>query len=131
MNPTAGPQGMGEMSATHMRHMMEMHERMMADPVIRARVASDPVLRRMMDEMHSAMPAGHAMHGAGAAGAADAEQAMDFVVRLLSDPAVEARIHSDPRLHQLWSDPEVQRRLAELRARQSEGEGRTAPRTHH
>src|SRR3712207_8912592 len=34
------------------------------------------------------------------------ERAMEFVVRLLSDPAVEARIHSDPGLHRLWSDPD-------------------------
>lgn len=40
---------------------------------------------------------------------------MEFIVRLLSDPAVESRIHSDARLHQLWSDPEVQRRIEELR----------------
>jgi hypothetical protein len=58
---------------------------------------------------HEAMPAG---------AAADSAQAIDFAVRLLSDPEVEARIHSDPRLHQLWSDPEVQRRLAELRRAQ-------------
>jgi hypothetical protein len=61
-----------------------------------------------------------AEHGAApaAGAAADSAQALDFAVRLLSDPEVEARIHSDPRLHQLWSDPEVQRRLAELRRRQ-------------
>jgi hypothetical protein len=103
--------------------MMEMHERMMADPVIRARVAADSVLQRMMSEVHGgahgAAPgtAGHGTaHGAGAA-APDSAQALDFVVRLLADPEVEARIHTDPRLHQLWSDPEVQRRLAELRRR--------------
>jgi hypothetical protein len=99
--------------------MTEMHERMMADPVIRARVAADSVLSRMMSEVHGgAQAAGHgAAHGAGEA-APDSAQALDFVVRLLSDPEVEARIHTDPRLHQLWSDPEVQRRLAELRRRQ-------------
>jgi hypothetical protein len=41
-----------------------------------------------------------AMHGA-----------MEFIVRLLADPAIAARIHADPRLHQLWADPEVQRHL--------------------
>ena len=45
-------------------------------------------------------------------------QAIEFAVRLLSDPSVEARIHSDPELHKLWSDPEVQRRLTELRRTQ-------------
>ena len=98
--------------------LAELHERMMADPVIRARVASDSVLQRMMAGVHGG--AHGAEHGAApaAGAAADSAQALDFAVRLLSDPEVEARIHSDPRLHQLWSDPEVQRRLAELRRRQ-------------
>ena len=71
----------------------------------------------MMQEMEDMMPPGHSMQGAngGAVDASDREQASDFIVRLLSDPAVEARIHSDPQLHQLWSDPDVQRRLAELK----------------
>jgi hypothetical protein len=113
--------------AAHAARMMEMHERMMADPVIRARVAADTVLQRMMAEVHGgahgAAPgtAGHGTaHGAGAA-APDSAQALDFVVRLLADPEVEARIHTDPRLHQLWSDPEVQRRLAELRRQRPAG----------
>jgi hypothetical protein len=95
----------------------ELHSRLMADPVIRERVAADPVLQRLVAEMQAA----HAMqHGAMRHGAApsDSAQAIDFAVRLLSDPEVEARIHSDPRLHQLWSDPEVQRRLAEMRRAQ-------------
>jgi hypothetical protein len=97
--------------------MQELHDRMMADPVIRARVHADPELHRLMESLHGGASDGaeHAEHGAAAA--SDSAQALDFVVRLLSDPEVEARIHTDPRLHQLWSDPEVQRRLAELRAR--------------
>jgi hypothetical protein len=67
----------------------------------------------MMAQVHGEGMDHGAMHGG--ASAADSAQALDFVVRLLSDPQVEARIHSDPRLHQLWSDPQVQRRLAELR----------------
>ena len=88
--------------------LAELHGRMMADPVIRARVAADSAMRRMTSEVHGEAPAP----------AADSAQALDFVVRLLADPQVEARIHSDPRLHALWSDPEVQRRLAELRRAQ-------------
>jgi hypothetical protein len=108
----------GAAGSPDMALMMEMHQRMMADPVIRERVATDPVLQQMMARMHGGqgmqgMDHG-SMQGSGAA-ASDSAQALDFVVRLLSDPEVEARIHSDPRLHQLWSDPEVQRRLAELR----------------
>ncbi|MEW5930242.1 MAG: hypothetical protein AB1941_22515 [Gemmatimonadota bacterium] len=106
-------------ASTDAARLAELHERMMADPVIRARVAADSVLRRMTAEVHGG---GHgAAHGAApaaGAAAADSAQALEFVVRLLSDPEVEARIHSDPRLHQLWSDPEVQRRLAELRRQQ-------------
>ncbi|HEV2150037.1 MAG TPA: hypothetical protein VGR37_21750 [Longimicrobiaceae bacterium] len=128
--PDGAARGMEGASEDHLRRMMEMHERMMADPVIRARAAADPVLQQMMAGMHQPMPAGHATHGAGAPDASDAEQAMDFIVRLLSDPAVEARIHHDPRLHQLWSDPEVQRRLAELRRRQGETATRPAPAPH-
>ncbi len=101
--------------------LTDMHRRMMADPVIRARVAADSVLRRMTSEVHGAA------HGAGEA-APDSAQALDFVVRLLADPEVEARIHTDPRLHRLWSDPEVQRRLAELRGRQP---ARPAPEHRH
>ena len=95
--------------------MIEMHQRMLADPVIRERIATDPVLQRMMSEMHGQGGMDHGATHAGGAAATDSAQALDFVVRLLSDPEVEARIHSDPRLHQMWSDPEVQRRLAELR----------------
>ena len=104
------------MSPEHMQRLHEIHLRMMADPVIRDRVATDPVLQRMLVEMDMAMmmpPTATA--GGGDAAPGDAEQAMDFIVRLLSDPEVEARIHADPRLHQLWSDPEVQRRLEEMR----------------
>jgi hypothetical protein len=92
----------------------ELHARLMADPVIRERVATDPVLQRLIAEMQAThgMDRGAMRDGAAAS---DSAQAIDFAVRLLSDPEVEARIHSDPRLHQLWSDPEVQRRVAELR----------------
>jgi hypothetical protein len=100
--------------AMSMERMMEVHRRMMDDPVIRARVEADPVLRQMMADMHGGEGMDHGSVQASEA-AADTAQALDFVVRLLSDPEVEARIHSDPRLHRLWSDPEVQRRLAELR----------------
>jgi ketosteroid isomerase-like protein len=106
--------------AMNMDLMMEMHTRMLADPVIRDRIATDPVLQRMMQEMHGDT-AGHRMEemrGAGHTDAAASEgqrQIMEFIVRLLADPAVEARIHQDPALHRLWSDPAVQDRIRELR----------------
>jgi hypothetical protein len=103
--------GAGAGTADHdMGHRMEMHERMMADPVIRERVATDPVLQRMMrDAMGGMAPAaGRTMDPAMMA-------AMEFIVRLFADPAIESRIHADPRLHELWSDPEVQRQLQMIR----------------
>lgn len=109
------------------RRLVEMHERMMADPVIRERVATDPVLRRMMEELHGGAGMPGTEHGAAAS---DSAQAMEFVVRLLSDPQVEARIHADPRLHALWSDPEVQRRLAELRRARTAQPATPAPQPH-
>jgi hypothetical protein len=55
--------------------------------------------------------AGHAMPGMDM----EMHQAMEFIVRLLSDPQIEARIHADPRLHRLWADPEVQQHLQMMR----------------
>ena len=76
--------------------------------------------------------AGHAMpadsaahpgmeHGAEPANAQEGVKVMEFIARLLADPTVEARIHADPDLHRLWSDPEVQRRLDELRGSVPDG----------
>ena len=106
--------------AMNMDLMMEMHTRMLADPVIRERIATDPVLQRLMREIHGDT-AGHRMEEMGGAGHADAaataeqRQIMEFIVRLFADPAVEARIHQDPALHRLWLDPAVQERIRELR----------------
>jgi hypothetical protein len=98
------------LDTAHLRMMTELHRRMMADPVIRERVAADPALSRLMSEMHGAR------EDPGAAGDGAARlRALDFAARLLSDPAVQARVHSDPELHRLWADPEVQRRIRELR----------------
>jgi hypothetical protein len=60
--------------AAHMSQMMDLHARMMADPVIRQRVMADTVLRRLMAEMDSALAA-HRGHMRGAAGRPDAEGA--------------------------------------------------------
>jgi hypothetical protein len=48
--------GVGEMSetpadSTHLSQMMELHRRMMADPVIRRRVMADSVMRGLMTQM--------------------------------------------------------------------------------
>ncbi|MEX0911796.1 MAG: hypothetical protein WD031_00080 [Gemmatimonadota bacterium] len=122
------PAGMGHgempMDGEMMQRMMEMHMRMLQDPVIRERIATDPVLQRMMEETPGmmqmmepdrTMPVG-GMPAAGAetASEADRREGMEFIVRLLSDPEVASRVHSDPELHRLWSDPEVQARLGQL-----------------
>jgi hypothetical protein len=55
--------------------------------------------------------AGHEMAGM----TPEMQRAMEFIVRLLADPQVEARIHADPRLHEIWSRPAVQQHLRMLR----------------
>ncbi len=90
-------------------------------------MATDPVLQRMMGEMHGTMPAGRSMGNMNMGGAIpsteERRQAVEFMVRLLSDPQVEARIHSDPELHRMWSDQEVQARLKALRQQQPRRRG--------
>lgn len=124
-------------------------DRMLADPVIRERAATDPVLQRMMQQTASMAGMGAMQHGAmnmsptqrdtaGMAGmqhgntpigqtsamtgmnmtpmsAEERRLRDDFILRLLADPTIESRIHADPQLHRLWSDPDVQRRFQELR----------------
>ena len=48
--------------AQHMKQMMDLHMRMMSDPVIRDRILADTALRRMMQEMMREMPAEHREH---------------------------------------------------------------------
>ena len=126
-------------------------DRMLSDPVIRERVATDPALQRMLAQpgMGSTGSAAAGMSGmqhgnmnmGNSPGSSSAMAGMqhgtmpmpsstpapqvteeerrireEFVLLLLNDPTVESRIHADPRLHRLWSDPDVQRRLRELRA---------------
>ena len=121
------------MDTSAMRRLMEMHQRMLADPVIRERVATDPVLQRMLRELpqlQPTTPGGHAMPGMGAgADAAERAQALEFIVRLLAKPEVQARIHADPELHRLWQDPAVQARLRELRT--TEPRPAATPSPHH
>ncbi len=49
-------------NARHMEEMMQLHTRMMADPVIRQRIMADSAMRRMMQEMMREMPAEHRGH---------------------------------------------------------------------
>ena len=126
----------GPMDMERMRLLDEIHVRMMADPVIRERAATDPVLVQLMQRMsrgmtgdssgvHPGHPMGSSMDSTGGTMGgpeAEAREAMEFVVLLLSDPRVQARVHADPVLHRLWSDPRVQLCLETLRRIQALGQ---------
>jgi hypothetical protein len=78
-----------------------------------------------------AMP-GHEMHGEHQM-SPEMHRAMEFIVRLLADPQVDARIHADPRLHEIWADPAVQRHLDMMRRMHGPDaghEGHGTPRQH-
>lgn len=48
--------------SAHLQLMMDLHMRMMADPVIRERVMADSAMRRMMQDMMQHMPSEHREH---------------------------------------------------------------------
>jgi hypothetical protein len=58
-----------------------------------------------------------------------AMRAMEFIARLLGDPAIESRIHANTRLHALWADPVVQEQIRILR--QHHGERAPDPEHRH
>jgi hypothetical protein len=75
MRHEAGAMSMGAMADTaeaaapaHMRRMMDLHMRMMADTIIRQRVMADTALRRLIHEMMAEMPAEHGEHMRGMTG---------------------------------------------------------------
>jgi hypothetical protein len=92
---------------------------MMADPVIRERMAADSAMMRMMEEMESAMMHDQPANPTASPLDTGARLPTELILRLLADPEIEARIHSDPQLHELWSDPEVLRQLELLRQSQA------------
>ncbi len=49
-------------SAKHTQQMIQLHMRMMSDPVIRERILADTAMRRMMETMMLQMPAEHRGH---------------------------------------------------------------------
>ncbi|HEV2121377.1 MAG TPA: hypothetical protein VGW38_01210 [Chloroflexota bacterium] len=110
------PRGMSMAGVDHTQMDHGAHE----DPAAPARPEQDPRAGHATPGARS-QPGheGHAMPGMqpGRGGIMDpaTHQAMEFIVRLLSDPQIEARIHADPRLHQLWADPEVQQHLQMMR----------------
>jgi hypothetical protein len=129
MEQHAGHQPVTTMTdSAQMRLMQEIHMRMMADPVIRERVATDPVLQRLMQsmphEMRTDTTGGHARHemDRAVADTTGARQAIEFVTLLLSDPEIEARVRADPKLRRLWSDAQVQRCLTTLRQLKNSGQ---------
>lgn len=107
--------------STMIRQMMQMHERMMGDPVIRERMRNDPELMRMMNEMMPNLPMNSSMDSMSMPMGSSLSARMDLLVRLLNDPTIESRIHADPALYALYRDPEVQRCLAELKRLRAEG----------
>ena len=128
--------------------MMVMHQRMLADPVIRERMATDPMLRHVlvgmpmemqkdmqgMSAMQDDSPAMAMQHDgmpmSGVASTAPAyEGAIQFMIRLLTDASVQARIVAQEDLRRMWTDPEVQHRLAEL-AKRSAAWQPAAPQQH-
>ncbi|HUE95321.1 MAG TPA: hypothetical protein VMN39_01600 [Longimicrobiaceae bacterium] len=113
--PDSAVPGGGMTSEEHMRTMHEMHVRMMADPQIQQRVAADSALQRMMAEMQSAMMSGQPADQSAGASGSDVDLVGAFILRLLADPGIEGRIHADPTLHQLWSDPALQEELRRMR----------------
>jgi hypothetical protein len=52
----------GATDSAHVRQMMDLHMRMMADPVIRLRIMADTGMHRLMMEMMAEMPAKHREH---------------------------------------------------------------------
>lgn len=125
----AGRQTMGAMPDTaQMVLMHEIHMRMMADPVIRERIATDLVLQRLLQRMPPEMRGDttgvHVDHRVRAepADTTEARQVMEFVTLLLSDPKVEARMRADPALRRLWSDASVRRCLETMRRLKASGQ---------
>jgi hypothetical protein len=52
----------GAADSAHLRRMMDLYMRMMADSVIRRRVMADSTMSRLMHEMMTEMPAEHRKH---------------------------------------------------------------------
>ena len=117
-------------SAATSQQLNAVLQRMLADPVIRERVATDPVLQRLMQTAGIQPPQGvngnaamaemqgmnHANMQMGATVTRqDQQEALQFIARLLADPAIAEPIQDDGTLRRLWADPEVQRKLSELR----------------
>jgi hypothetical protein len=155
MGGTSNMAAMQQGSGLSPQQLEAVFQRMMADPVIRERVATDPMLQQMlgggqqgMQNMqgmqhhnmpgvqqggmagmqHGNMPMGQGGMNMGATpgaapGAApmteERRQQVEFMMRLLADPTVEAKIRANLELQALYNDPEVQRRLAELRRAQT------------
>jgi hypothetical protein len=52
----------GATDSAHVRQMMDLHMRMMADPVIRERIMADTGMHRLMMGMMAEMPSEHREH---------------------------------------------------------------------
>jgi hypothetical protein len=133
-----------------MHRTMELFARMLADPLVEARIHAVPELHHMwedpavqrhiqmvqeMSHRHGMSPHGTPDHDMrhrdempdhemprGEMDPAEMRRAMAFFVRLLEDPQVERRLHADHARHALWEDPAVQRHLAMMREAVRTGE---------
>jgi hypothetical protein len=117
-----------------LRQVTELLDRMIADDTIRQRVEADSTLRRLTNEIRETARTGRDAEGGREM---DGHQTMEFIVRLLADPQVDARIHADPELHRLWADPAVQHHLRMMRGIHAPGgaeheghEGQADPQPH-
>lgn len=117
---------------TAMKAMMQMHGRMMADPVIQQQMMADPEMRALMERMHRQMMGGeadmaalHARMATMPAGEREAlmermhEQMMAMPKaerEALMDPMrqMHERMMADPRMHErMMADPEMRRMMEE------------------
>lgn len=103
-------------------------QRLLSDPVIRERAASDPKLQEMLRGVGMGMTPMADMHPSGISGMSgmsgmsgdlsreDQAAADAFMVRLLMDPAVKEDVGKSQARRRLFQDPDLQRKLVELGA---------------
>ena len=89
----SGAKGASMDTGMNMDHttMMQMHERMMLDPVIRERVMRDTTMRRLMNEMMQSMPAGHEMNMGGVKPSAGRNAAASSAPKKKSRPTASTK----------------------------------------
>lgn len=109
------------------QQLLALLRRMMADPVIRERVANYPGMQAMLRSFADVIAAQGPQESADAASmghrsmahpATDHQTqllAEQFIARLLAKTDVQERIQTQSTWRRLWADPELRQRLANLR----------------